>query len=174
MDVTQDPRPAVFSFLSVFSFLFSPLANADDAVVFQIIHLRASAPNSPAGVAIRSRGEWESFLKNSQVTLQSPETASPIDFDQYTLLVASSGVKPNGGYSIVFTSIRETRRADMPTLTVSLLDLGPGICPTTQELAHPIAFALIPKTDETIRFVISKADRDCNTASTIVTDGGAK
>jgi hypothetical protein len=132
---------------------------ANDAIDFQVIHPQfgPTAPG-PSYLAIRARAEFDA-------TLQSFTTATPplpvIDFDHYTLLMANAGPKPSGGYSIVFSSVHEVRQQGVPTVAVFLLDIGPGTCPRTEELTHAIAFALIPKTSEPIRFFVNKADRDC-------------
>jgi hypothetical protein len=82
-----------------------------------------------------------------------------IDLQSHTLLVASSGTKPNGGYSIALVSVRESSSS----IAVSVLDAQPDrICPTTQELAHPQVLALIPKSMKPVTFTVSIATVKCN------------
>jgi len=164
MDVPRNRhRPLLCSRLAcLFLFALPALGDQIDGQIdFQVIHPKfgPTAPG-PSYLAIRTRAEFDA-------TLQSFTTATPplpvIDFDHYTLLMANAGPKPSGGYAIIFSSVHEVHREAVPTVAVFLLDLGPGTCPRTDELTHAIAFALIPKTNEPIRFFVNKADRDCST-----------
>jgi hypothetical protein len=114
-------------------------------------------------MAINSQDEWVAFLKmhnEDSLGVPSPVLSVPlIDFKKHTLLVATSGTKPNSGYAITFTSVSEFNG-----VTVSVLDIAPGVnCPTAQELTNPRAWALIPKTGERVTFTVVRAIMDCKT-----------
>jgi hypothetical protein len=169
MDVTHEPKRVALGYLALLHFLFSPLALADDGIDFQVIHLRVRPASGPTYVAIRSREQWDALVKSSAPTAPVPVAPpSTIDFDRYTLRITDAGGKPSGGYFIVFTSVRDLHGEAIPTITVFILDLGPGTCPRTADLTNPIAFALIPKTSQPIRFVVSNADSNCNSPRTTV------
>ena len=105
-------------------------------VDFHVISELGFRSSKPIYVAINSQDEWVAFW-NSQNTYLSSEAPTSksvpvpvIDFAHFTLLVASAGTKPNSGYSLAFTSVREFNGM----ITVSVLDVGPGPgCPTAQE-----------------------------------------
>jgi hypothetical protein len=90
---------------------------------------------------------------------------SDVDFDRFMLLVVSTGPKGSSGYAVSISSIfREEARG----IVVSVLDVGPGNqCAVMSIVSYPEVFALIPKTEESIRFQIAEAKTDCNNPRTI-------
>jgi hypothetical protein len=87
------------------------------------------------------------------------EGRSFFDFDHYTLLVADEGGRANAEAFLVFTGVRE--RAN--EIFVDVLEVTPGKDCVSMATVNPDlhAHALIPRTDKTIHFSISKAVRDC-------------
>lgn len=113
----------------------------------------------PVYVAIHSKNEWTALLgtlKGDSLT-QPSGTLPNIDFDRFTLLIASSGTRANLGYSLAFSSVRKFDGA----IIVSVLDVSPGICPTAQAISYPQITALIPKTKDPVTFVVQNVVRDC-------------
>ena len=133
---------------------------------FQVISDLDFRSSKPIYTAIHSQDELIA-LRNSEDghSLNDTLTAKPdpkalVDFQKYELLIASSGTKPNSGYSLAFTSVRDVG----VEVLVSVLDIGPGVsCPTAQEISHPRIFALIPKSDKRVTFSVSRATVECNT-----------
>jgi hypothetical protein len=129
-------------------------------------------PNVPAYLVIQSSAEWIAYWsvpgrlsrpipigQPSDPTAHAPP--SDVDFDRFTLLVVSTGPKGSLGYAVSISSIiREEARG----IVVSVLDVGPGgnQCAVMSMLSYPMVFALIPKTEESIRFQISEVKTDCN------------
>jgi hypothetical protein len=136
-------------------------------VQFQVLSMPEFKSSKPVYMAINSLDEWVAFLKvHNEDSLGVPSAVQSlpfIDFKMNTLLVATSGTKPNLGYSIAFASVREFNG-----VTVSVLDIEPGVnCPTAQELTNPRAWALIPKSRERVTFTVVRAIRDCKTHAEI-------
>jgi hypothetical protein len=130
----------------------------------QRLHFQFRAyPMGPGYMVFRSAAEWIAFW-DVPGRLSSPAhvLAPDVDFEHFTLL-AVGGPKPTGGYQVSITSIREQAGG----ILVSVLDVGPGGegCAVTSMVMFPRVFALIPKTDEPVRFQISQAKSDCNIPS---------
>jgi hypothetical protein len=132
-------------------------------VDFQVLHLRPLQNRSEERfVAIHTPKDFSALRGDS-----NPNTKPTIDFDHYTLLIANLGQRPNSGYQVLIESIRifPDSRPNSPkdkVTFVNVLEIGSGNCPTAQEISYPVAFALIPKDSNEIRFSKTKADRNCN------------
>ena len=152
-------------------------ADAQSASVdFQVIHLSGIRGSVVNYLAVRTQDEWIKFWQTASLepTLAGdppPATAalrpSPpkIDFSRYTLLIAESGVKPSSGYTTIFESVRTVPAPTGKMVTsVHIVEIKPGSsCPRLTELSSSVSYALIPQTSNEIRFVVTKADSDCNT-----------
>jgi hypothetical protein len=123
--------------------------------------------SGPAFNVVHSESEWSAFWEPffkprsevaASITPYPPIPEPPIDFDKFTLVVASSGTKPTGGYSIKIESIRD----DESALVVILVETVPGkTCATTQTFTRPTAMALIPRTTKQVEFEVSTTTFDC-------------
>jgi len=113
----------------------------------------------PVYATIHSQQEWTALLATLKSdSLTHPSGSLPdIDFDRFTLLIANSGTRGNSGYSLAFNSTRKVNGA----IIVSVLDVSPGNCPTAQEITYPRIAALIPRTNDSVRFVVANVVRDC-------------
>jgi PrcB C-terminal len=116
---------------------------------------------------VRSQSEWstywEPFFKSrsevAATTPYPPIPEPPIDFDKHTLLVVRAGMKPTGGYTIEFSSVRDYGEM----LVVSLLETVPGrSCGVTETLTYPTAAALITRTTKEIEFEVSTTTHECS------------
>jgi hypothetical protein len=140
-----------------------------NTIDFQVIHLDRLPTCSDGSYAVlRSEQDWIACWKKGHAegrdaSNQSPPPKPPVDFERYTLLVASTGVKPSSGYAMIFTSVMEGTSGSIsaPYLSVSVLALSPGSCPVLTALMNSTSYALIPKTAKRIVFTTLKADRDC-------------
>jgi hypothetical protein len=130
-------------------------------------------PKCPAYLVIRSAAEWIAYWSapdRLSVALSADRSADPaaqvpppeVDFDRYTLLAVSTGPKSTLGYTVSISSII---RQPTGGVVVSVLDVGPGggnQCAIMEMVSHPMVFALIPKRQEPIRFLIRQVKTDCN------------
>jgi hypothetical protein len=161
--------------------LLGPIATYGQDVEFKTISLwhasvYSSCRHRPAGpqyLAIRSWKEWVDYCNSSNPqsagALKSKpdgptdplgqEGQSVFDFSHYTLLVADEGGRPNIENFLVFTAVGE--RAN--EIFVQVLEVIPGQNCVSMATVNPDlhAHALIPRTEKTIHFSISKAVRDC-------------
>jgi hypothetical protein len=116
---------------------------------------------------VRSQAEWSAYLEPffkprsevaATITPYPPIPDPPIDFDKFTLLIASSGTKPTGGYSIEFASIRD----EGATLVASVIETVPGkFCGLTQTVTRPTAEVLIARTTKQVEFEVSTTIHEC-------------
>jgi hypothetical protein len=136
-------------------------AYADDAIDFQVVRLPKTVYSGYR--VIRNINQWKSLASDAT----APVVSSAIDFDRYTLLTAENGSKPTSGFALLFREIRNDPEPNKPSITAYLVELQPGSCPRLTELTHPTASVLIPKTDKSIRFVLTKAVSDCNTRAVV-------
>ncbi len=128
---------------------------------FQVLSDLGFRSSSPVYRAINSRDEWIALWKSTDTGFGASKIDSipEVEFQKYTLLVASSGTKPNAGYSVSFAAVKDFNGGVM----ASVIEIVPGPnCPTAQEITHPFAFALIPKSSKHIAFVVSSATKDCS------------
>jgi hypothetical protein len=140
---------------------WSAPATADGAIDFQVIHPRLGPPSDKRLYkAIRSSDEVAKLWGPS---FKLPSLNPAVDFSRYTLLVADAGTELTSGYSLVFTSVIERPKPPDGSLvlTVSVLSLRRNKCPVYPSITHPIAFALIPRTDKPIEFLVYEATEDC-------------
>jgi hypothetical protein len=178
MDVHRYSRFVAPLLVSMLTGPTIPTSIANDhpfAVDYQIVHfIRGPLPRSPSYFSIRSQDELVAWWNmpdsdvfqappvptgNPEHPFTAPNRPMPeIDFDRYTLLVAKAGVKPSGGFDVVFASL-----TDLSTLSVGVLETTPGHdCVSATVLIHPVAMALIPHTDKPISFRIATAVVDCS------------
>lgn len=127
----------------------------------------AVGSNERAYTVVHSQTEWsaywEPFFKPrsevaTTITPYPPIPEPVIDFNKFTLLIASAGTKPTGGYSIEFASIRD----EGTKLVATVLETVPGIhCALTQTSTRPTATALIARTTKPIKFEVSTTTHEC-------------
>jgi protease stability complex PrcB-like protein len=116
---------------------------------------------------VHSQAEWSAYLEPffkprsevaATITPYPPIPEPPIDFDKFTLLIASMGMKPTGGFGIEFASIRD----DGTTLVASVLETVPGkYCGLTQTVTRPTAQVLIARTTKQVEFEVSTTIHEC-------------
>jgi hypothetical protein len=135
-------------------------------------------PKAPAYLVVRSAPEWIAYWSapdRLSLILDADRSADPashvpppeIDFDRYTLLAVSTSPKPSLGHSVSISSII---RQPTGGILVSILDVAPaggGLCAVMSMVSHPMVAALIPKTQEPIRFLIRHVTSDCIPPRTI-------
>jgi predicted small secreted protein len=109
----------------------------------------------PSGVPVgwqvmRNEGEWENFWSQ-----HSFKPAPEIDFNKYTLIMVFLGRKPNPGYSIKITDVREYR----DKVVVKAVETEPQPDALyAQVIVYPYDAILVPKTDKPIEFEVTKED----------------
>jgi hypothetical protein len=142
------------------AWLVSTVAIASEPPLeFHVIFNVGFRAPQPVYATIHSQNEWTALLSTLKSdSLTHPSGSLPdIDFDKFTLLIASSGTKGNSGYSLAFNAARKVNGA----IIVSVLDVSPGNCPTAQEITYPRIAALIPRTNDPVSFVVANVVRDC-------------
>lgn len=121
---------------------------------------------APVAKAVTTLHEWEALWREIEMrsTVRDEENAKSrepprINFAQYTLLLVATGSRPSGGYSVGFQSVREYESH----IDVSVFELRPfgKECIVTTVVTYPAAFALIPRTNKSIRFQMELADLTC-------------
>jgi hypothetical protein len=107
----------------------------------------------PSGVpvgwqVVRNEGEWEDFWSQ-----HSFKPAPKIDLDKYTLIMIFLGRKPNPGYSVKITDVREYQ----DKVVVQAVETEPQPDALyAQVIVYPYDSVLIPKTDKPIEFDVTK------------------
>jgi hypothetical protein len=112
-------------------------------------------------LVIRSAQEW-SRLSDHEADgcidwLISNPSLVGIDFDHFTLLVASAGLRGCHPVTVMFDSVIDWGAEIRVHTTIN----GPGTCPCMPEMGVASAMALIRRTDKPIRFDVSNVERDC-------------
>jgi len=122
-------------------------------------------PATPTLAAIQSESEWSKLWSHvepriARATQQNKPYPLPrIDFTRKTLIVAASGLKPSGGYSISIHSVIE----DSIGISVNVIEVTPSKdCGVTLTSIYPIALVTIPKASKPVAFNITQAERTCN------------
>jgi hypothetical protein len=123
-----------------------------------------SGSERPLLLAVNSKEEWQNLWREVEPRMSrdekqnAPHPLPDMDFDRYTLLVATSGSRPTGGYVIGFEAVHDGFSMD-----ADVYELRPGReCTVTTSITHPIAMALISKTDKPVHFRVTRADIDCH------------
>jgi len=121
-------------------------------------HLAASLV-SPGAIASEPPPEFH-VIFNFGFRAPQPVYATIHSQQEWTTLLATlksdSLTHPSGSLP-AFNSTRKVNGA----IIVSVLDVSPGNCPTAQEITYPRIAALIPRTNDSVRFVVANVVRDC-------------
>jgi hypothetical protein len=128
---------------------------------------RVSGPDRPIMAALRTESQWRTFWDSIEPrmprdTAQSgPYPLPHIDFGRYTLLVTALGQEPTGGYSIAIDAVRNL--GSMIEVSVIALRPGPN-CVVTTGRTHPLALALLQRTEKKVKFDVTNAAIACDGA----------
>jgi hypothetical protein len=121
-----------------------------------------AGPNQRLMTVINAQSEWEKLWGSLEPEMarnmaqKDPYPVPEIDFTRYSLLVAALG--SGGGESMAIEAVRNIGS----DIIVNLVALRPGSgCMVTTEMKYPIALALIPRTDKSVRFGITTATFAC-------------
>ena len=94
------------------------------------------------------RGEWEKFWRK-----QGRGPAPEIDFEEYSLVAVFLGQRPNPGYSVGIVDAKESAGE----VVVEVIEYMPAPCMMyAQVIVYPFDAALIPRTENPIRFATAK------------------
>jgi len=140
---------------ALFTLMLAAIATAQK-IDFQVLPLPRSLglPDDHSNFVIRSTQDWDAWVSNLTDVVDPLPT---IDFERYTLLVASAGYKTHGPVVVTFDSI--TDAVNIVRVHVSVT--SPATCPQLSEAGHYAAMALIPRTDKPIQFDVSNRDSGC-------------
>jgi hypothetical protein len=114
---------------------------------------------------VRSQKEWDDLLPQLAVQPSKGDAHAPaIDFERFTVLLAALGSRPSGGFSVVIQGAFDNGRM----IEVYVLEARPGPdCTVITMFTHPIAIALIPRSDRPVRFQIDTADVNCKATRSV-------
>ena len=140
--------------------------SSEQKLDFQVLpRTRYHCRNDVFQLVIRSAQDW-SQLANHEAngcidSLISYPPLVGIDFDHFTLLVASAGLRGCHPVTVVFDSVIDWGAEIRVHTTIN----GPGTCPCLTVMGVASTMALIRRTDKPIRFDVSHIDRDCTVRS---------
>ncbi len=143
--------------VALLAIAFASVALAQEGkIVFQPLSLPASLglPDRHANFVLRSLQDWNAWLDKLSVVADPLPT---VDFERYTLLVASAGYRAHGPVVVTFDSIIDMGNVVQVHVSVT----SPPACPQVPEAGHYAAMALIPRTDKPVEFDVSSTDREC-------------
>lgn len=153
----RNDRAAASLAMLLFALTMGAAAPAQDAKIdFQTLSVAPSLglPDGHFTRAIRSQRDWNAWVDNlSQVT----EPLPTVDFERYTLLVASAGFKMHGPVVVTFDSVIDTGNVIRVHVSVS----SSTACPKEPQPGHFAAMALIPHTDKLIQFDVTSRESEC-------------
>ena len=109
-------------------------------------------------VAVTDAGAWSKLWVEIVAPFSPTPALPPADFNTETIVVASMGQKPSGGYGIAIDSAGVA--GDTVILAVTESSPGPT-CGTTAALTAPVAIARVLRPRAIIRFVEKTAKTDC-------------
>jgi hypothetical protein len=138
------------------SMLAATAAAQDDKIPFQVVALPPTLglPDGHANFVIRSAQGWDRWANNLSAVV---EPLPVVDFERYTVLVASAGYKEHGPVVVSIDSITDTGNVIRVHITVT----RPATCPPRPVSGHFAAMALIPPTDKPVQFDVSNRDTNC-------------
>ena len=127
---------------------------------------QSSGLTSESFRTVRSQKEWDDLLPQLAVQPSKGDSshAPAIDFEKFMVLVAALGSRPSGGFSVLIQGAFDNGR----TIEVYVLEVRPGPdCTVITAITHPIAIALIPRSDRPVRFQIDTADVNCKATRSV-------
>ncbi len=162
MEVAHDPastnraNPMLRPLAAALFTLMLAVSATAQKIDFQVLPLPRSLglPDGHSNFVIRSMQDWDAWVSNLTDVVDPLPT---IDFERYTLLVASAGYKTHGPVVVTFDSITDT----VNIIRVHVSVTSPAACPQLSEAGHFAAMALIPRTDKPIQFDVSNRDSGC-------------
>lgn len=133
---------------------------------FQVLPpMRYHCRNDAFHLVLRSAQDWIRLANHEAngciYSLMSDPPLVGIDFDHFTLLVASAGLRGCHPVTVAFDSVIDRGAEIRVHTTIN----GPGTCPCMTEMGVTSAMALIRRTDKPIRFDVSNIERDCTLRS---------
>lgn len=107
---------------------------------------------------IRDSDDWQAMW-SKMVGPEAPIPPVPdVDFSQYMLVLAASGTKPSGGYSISIDGVYKHDNY----LYASVTETSPGrACGVTTALTTPVDAVLVQRSDAPIVFVEETTVHEC-------------
>lgn len=109
-------------------------------------------------VVIRDQAAWQAAWDRITRNRIPPANLPPVDFSSRIVLLAASGTKPTGGYSIAIVQATE----DNGAITVEVTPISPGAnCVVPQLVTSPVDIGTIPQTSVPITFNITRKTQNC-------------
>ena len=93
---------------------------------------------------------WTTLWQQVTQNVVPPPPVPAIDFNTETVIIASMGARPTGGYSIAIQSVEKSDN----TLYVTVLERSPGSnCGVTQALTAPVHAVRVAEQHATVVFI---------------------
>jgi len=131
------------------------------------------APETVTSEAIQSDDGWKALWSKLEPRVSRdmrqrvPHPFFPVDFNQKTLLVMTTGSNPHHVYSLAIENVMESAT----NITVNLIDViprkqcGDRLIEVTLTVHHPVALILIPKTTKPVHFHVTQVENTCDETS---------
>src|SRR6266545_1956376 len=105
-------------------------------------------------MVIRNAAEWQQTWKAAHAKTFPPPPVPKVNFTKHMVLAAYAGVERTGGYTIEFTQVKIVDG----TLKAYVLEETPGPGPTISVITSPASFAVVPRSDLNVEFVIRRQE----------------
>lgn len=117
-----------------------------------------SGLTQPQRLVVRDRGAWAAEWAAIWASQSPAPPIREVDFTRSMVVVAALGQRPTGGYSILIDSAA----AEPGGVEVTIRTVSPGPrCGVTQALTQPVDVAILPRTDQPVRFVDRSEQNAC-------------
>jgi hypothetical protein len=112
-----------------------------------------AATDCTGDVTIREAGtrvltDQASLESEWQGSIQNPSNTPTVDFGKSVVAVAHAGPKPNCGWSISISGVRERNSEGVAEVEIEVSIRGGMACEGNDSETYPVAFAEIPKMDK--------------------------
>lgn len=133
-----------------------PLARFDPSAVD---HYRfTSGITEERHIEIRTPAEWHGQWRRLTARHGNPPPPPEVDFSREMVLLAASGAKGSGGYSVTIERVLESPGE----LVAYARHVSPGPrCGTIAVITHPVDLVRIPASAKPVRWVAEREVRDC-------------
>jgi hypothetical protein len=146
--------------------VYLQVACAASPIPFELKWTLTQGPADATYVAIRSRDQWEEMWRKirsdyagwNDALTPNPGKIPATDFARFTLIVAATGRKSSGGYSISINDIDETPN----NVLVHVVETSPSqTCAGITMSTSPFVGVQIPATNKPVNFDIKKVSGSC-------------
>jgi hypothetical protein len=107
---------------------------------------------------IDSQAQWQAYWREVHASLATLPPIIPVDFTHFTVVAASLGTKPTGGYELKITGVTSSATGSV----VSLTETAPArTCPVVQSLSNRYLVVRAEKLQSPVVFRITNQEHTC-------------